>query len=296
MELHQLRYFVEVARQKNFSRAAERCYVAQPSLSQQLKKLEEELGQPLFLRTRMGAQLTAFGEELFPKALELLSGVSDIIETASAQNEAFSGRVVLGAIPTMAPYLLPRLLEELGKRYPEMRLQIIEDTTDRLLGRFREGLLDFAFLSPPFEGDELLVAERLFEDELFVVLSSDHPLANQPAIDLGQLEDERLVVLKDVHCLGRQSVAVCESLGLKASVELESAQLETVVALVRAGAGFSIVPAIARNQIQTKGLAFCSLLPAAVSRSVVLCHPRRLILSETQKAFGLLVQEIFGDE
>jgi len=296
MEFHQLRYFVEVARQKNFSRAAEVCHVAQPSLSQQIKKLEEELGQPLIRRSRKGAQLTEFGESMLPQALQILSGAQNMQEEAAFGKEELSGRVSIGAIPTVAPYLMPSIIREVMQQYPEIQLRVIESTTDELVAQLREGRLDFALLSPPFDGDSEMNLSILLDDELLVVLPTVHALSTKRLLQLRDLTDFPMVLMKDVHCLSRQSISLCEASGLKPRVSLESAQLETVVSMVEAGMGFSFVPAMARATFVHRALSFASVAPSPVTRRISLASSKYQCLSPSQLAFGRLVETIFVDE
>jgi LysR family hydrogen peroxide-inducible transcriptional activator len=293
MEFHQLRYFVEVARQKNFSRAAELCHVAQPSLSQQLKKLEEELGQALIRRGRQGAQLTEFGEAMLPHALQILSTARNMQEEAAFGKGEFAGRVSIGAIPTVAPYLIPSIIEQVLQRYPKMQLNLSENTTDELLADLREGRVDFALLSPPFDGESELTLTTLLEDELLVVLPAGHQLSEQRLLKLRDLNEYPMVLMKDVHCLSRQSISLCETSGLKPHVSLESAQLETVVSMVEAGMGFSFVPAMARSTFEHRRLSFSSVAPQSVTRRISLVSYNYERLSPTQQAFSELVEGLY---
>tara|TARA_B110000196_G_scaffold112434_1_gene97688 strand:- start:1608 stop:2501 length:894 start_codon:yes stop_codon:yes gene_type:complete len=294
MQLHQLRYFVEVARQKNFSRAAELCHVSQPSLSQQLKKLEDELGQPLIRRSRHGAQLTEFGESMLPQALQVLSGVRNMSEQAEYRREDYAGRVSLGAIPTVAPYVLPKLIQVSLIEYPQMKLSIVEHTTDELVSQLRQGNLDFALLSPPFVGEQEMELMSLLEDELLVVLPDQHALADQQILKLRDLSEFPMVLMKDVHCLSRQSVSLCEASGLQPRISLESAQIETVIAMVEVGMGFSFVPKMAQPMFKDRAVSFSSVAPTAVTRPIVLASSRYQKMSATQLAFKELVQQFFN--
>lgn len=285
MEFHQLRYFVEVARQKNFSRAARACHVAQPSLSQQLKKLENELGQPLFRRGRKGAELTDFGRACLPQAHRILSAAHEMTEQAATESKELAGRVRLGAIPTVAPYLFPRLIRRVAEVCPKMRLNIIENTTSDLVKLLREGQLDVAFMSPPFASESEMEVKWLLDDELLVALPTGHPLASSRRLDLSALTLFPMVRLKDVHCLSRQSVSLCEASGLTPHVSFEYAQLETVVSMVEAGMGFSFVPQMALPAFQNRQLAFASLAPSPVTRQIVLAWSKYQNLNTTQLAF-----------
>ncbi|MGF1452044.1 MAG: LysR family transcriptional regulator [Opitutales bacterium] len=292
MEFHQLRYFVEVARQRNFSRAAEHCHVSQPSLSQQIQKLEDELGQPLFTRTRLGAVLTPFGEATLPRAEAILNGAANLLEEADAQQGEVRGTLRVGAIPTIAPYLLPGLVRCSLERYPELNLEISEEVTAGLVAHLRNGELDFVILSPPFLGQDATAIEPLGDDELLVALPPDHALTRPRRLSLEKLAQEPMIVLKEAHCLGRQSVSLCETSGVHPRVSIQSAQLETVVALVEAGLGFSFLPAMAREAMENRKITLRSVDPKPVSREIVIARPRNGHLSRAGNAFLKLARDL----
>ncbi|QYY35799.1 LysR family transcriptional regulator [Ruficoccus sp. ZRK36] len=285
MEMHQLRYFVELARQGNFSRAAAACYVSQPSLSQQIMKLEDELGQPLIHRTRKGALLTHFGEAMLPRARRILLEAECIRDEAQAQNDQTCGKINLGAIPTIAPFLLPSLMERCLEKYPQMQLSLVEDTTNDLVAALRNGRLDFALMSRPFPWEDELEAITLFEDELLVTVAKNSPLNKRRRIKLDDLAEHSMIVMKDMHCLGRQSISLCESSGLSPKVSIESSQLETVVSLVESGLGFSFIPKMAATQMEHRQVGFHSVSPKPVSRDIVLVWSGAGSLTRTQQAF-----------
>ena len=285
MEFHQLRYFVEVARLGHFSRAAAACFVSQPSLSQQLRKLEDELGQPLIRRTRQGARLTDFGAQLLPRARRILQEAEQIAGDAQAGGLEAGGKVVLGAIPTIAPYLLPSLMESCLVAHPLMQLTLVEDTTADLVEKLRLGQIDFALMSRPYPQEEHLESRTLFEDELLITLPSAHPLKARRRITLPELADYPLVLMKDMHCLSQQSRALCEASKLDPQISIESAQLETVVALVEAGLGYSFIPRMAASVMAHRRVNFHPVSPRPVSRSVVLAWARDQSFSRTHAAF-----------
>lgn len=289
MEMHQLRYFVELARQGNFSRAAEACYVSQPSLSQQIMKLEDELGQPLVQRTRKGARLTHFGETMLPRARRILLEAECIRDEAQAHNDIACGKINLGAIPTIAPFLLPSLMERCLAEYPQMELSLVEDTTSDLVSGLRNGRLDFALMSRPFPWENELEARTLFDDELLLTLAESHPLNKRRRIKLEDLAEYPMIVMKDMHCLGRQSISLCESSGLTPKVSIESAQLETVVSLVEGGLGFSFIPKMAAEQMKHRRVGFHSVSPQPVSRAIVLVWANTGSMTRTQRAFRDMV-------
>ncbi len=292
MEFHQLRYFVELARLKNFSRAAEICNVSQPSLSQQIKKLEEELEQPLLKRTRRGAELTPFGQLLLPRAIRILTESHAIGELAEKENLEFSGQVSIGAIPTIAPYIMPQLIEHAVAQYPLMRLRIVEHTTDKLLSEIRSGHLDFGILSPPFNNENEIESAALGDDELLVALPTAHPLGTNRQIRLESLADFPIVLMKDVHCLRRQSISLCETSAVKPTIAIETAQIETAIAMVEAGLGFSFIPKIAANSFSNRKITLKSLSPQIVTRKIELIWSRNSALTRSQEALKNLAKKL----
>ncbi|MFP4282131.1 MAG: LysR family transcriptional regulator [Opitutales bacterium] len=294
MELHQLAYFVEVARTGNFSRAAQQRHVSQPSLSQQIRKLEEELGEPLFQRGRHGARLTPLGETLLPRAQLILKEVAAARDDAQHFTTLAQGTVKLGAIPTVAPYLLPRILRQVAAHFPALRVTVREETTGSLVRLLHEGELDLALASPPFAESDRVHFRPLLRDELLIVLPVDHPDAGREALSLEALRRAPLVLMNDTHCLNRQTRDVCEGRGLQPSVAIHSAQLDTAVALVSSGLGLSLVPAMAREAFAHHAVRFASVAPQPVYREVGLIWTHEQILTRAQRAFLDACRECFG--
>jgi LysR family hydrogen peroxide-inducible transcriptional activator len=271
MEMHQLRYVVAVARAGNFSRAAEQCHVSQPSLSQQIQKLEAELGERLFDRMRREARLTRHGETFLARAVRILEEVESARREASDAKESVSGVLRLGVLPTIAPYLLPRLLPEFTAACPSVEVIIEEDTTERLARRLVACEIEVALASEPFPGDRIDRRE-LFTEDLLLALPPGHPLARRRSVPISALEQERFIVMKEGHCLGDQVLQFCARRDLQANVSFRSAQLETIQALVRAGLGVSLVPAMAAT-------AASSGTDRPVYRPIEGLRPRRKIIA-----------------
>lgn len=241
MELHQLRYFVSVAETGSFSRGAERCGITQPSLSQQILKLESELGQRLFDRLGRSVQMTPSGRILLPRAQRILAEVNSASNAVQQDVVQGKGTLTVGAIPTIAPFLLPEALSELRKRFPEAKLHIIEDTTDRLVQKLVRAEIDCAIMSPPVEEDHL-ACESLFVEELFAILPPTHPLAQSGDLKLNMLQGQDAIVLQPMHCLSAQIDAFCKAEGVTRNVTCSTSQLTTLYNLVALGMGLSLVP------------------------------------------------------
>jgi len=244
MELHQLRYFCAVARTGNFTRAAEQEHVAQPSLSQQILKLEDELGAKLFDRLGRKAGLTQFGEAFLLRAQRILRELSEAkceIQELAGGNK---GTLTLGSIPTIAPYFLPARLALFSRQYPDIQVSVVEDITSVLLARLHEGKIDMALVALPIAGDGLVCTE-LAREPLYAVIPENHPLANSASISLRDIQDAPFILLKDGHCFRDTAVAACRRARLRPNVVFESGHFSTILAMVGAGMGLSIVPEMA---------------------------------------------------
>lgn len=268
MELQQLRYVLAVARTGNFSRAAEQCHVSQPSLSQQIQKLEEELGEPLFDRLRQRAQLTPVGAAFVHRARRILDEVESAGREAREAKELASGTVCVGALPTIAPYLLPAVVGRFAALFPGVQIVVQEDTTARMLVMLAEGEVDFAIVSLPIT-DLRYDMETLFEEELLLAIPPRHRLARRKAITLAELEAERFILMKEGHCLGDQVLDFCHRQDFRPTVSCRSAQIETVQALVAAGLGVSLVPRMACDSGPVKRPVYRPLADARPRRTVI---------------------------
>ena len=284
MELHQLRYLVAVADNHNFTRAAQLCHVTQPTLSHQIKKLEEEVGEPLLQRRKKGAFLTPLGERVYRHAQEILKSVESVQEVASAFSHSIQGFLKIGIIPTIAPYFLPKLLRLSQKRYPGITFQITEEPTEHLLASLGNGAVDLAILSPPVANNHLQV-ENLFEDEFLLALPMNHFLDKSRDISLRVLRELPMILMNDAHCLRGQTISFCQRVGFAPKVFIQSSQLDTVLAMVETGQGISLVPAMARKAFRHRKVIFRSLRPEKLSRKISLAWSKQLTPSRAFTAF-----------
>jgi LysR family hydrogen peroxide-inducible transcriptional activator len=267
MELHQLRYFVAVAETGSFTRAAQRCQVAQPSLSQQVRKLEGRLRQRLFDRLGRKVLLTEAGAALLGKATAILAAVDEAERSLRDGAEPGHGRLAVGAIPTVAPYLLPPALTSFLQAFPDVEMHLEEDLTGRLVAAVVAGDLDLAVVALPVE-DGRLQAEPLRQDPLLVALPAGHRLARRRQVPLEDLRAERFILLSEVHCLGRQVTDYCHRHGLEPLVACRSAQVATVQRLIGQGLGVSLLPALARDADRGSGCVYRRLAGAAPVRTL----------------------------
>jgi LysR family hydrogen peroxide-inducible transcriptional activator len=245
MEIHQLEYLVAVAEAGGFTRAAERLQVAQPSLSHQIRKLEQELRQPLFDRLPRGAVLTEAGQRMLEHARRVLAELHDARRRVSEVGGQVTGALAVGAIPTIAPFLLPPAVRSFVGRWPGVRVSVTEDVTARLLARVGHGELDLAVISSA-EAVPNAHVERVGVEPLYLVVSAGHRLAGRRRVALREVVDEPFVLLHDEHCLAGQVQEYCVPHGLQPALAARGAQLHTVAAMVSAGLGVSVLPEMFR--------------------------------------------------
>lgn len=285
MEIHQLRYVAMVAQTQNFCRAAQLCHVAQPSLSQQVKKLEEELGKQIFQRSRKGARLTRFGRQLLPKIQLVLSNLTELEDSAQTHEQEIAGELFLGAIPTIAPYFAPKIVQACGKLYPKLHVNLVEDTTETLVDKLLAGDIDCALMSRPHPHEALLESRTLFADPLLVSLSRQHPLAKRKRIRLSELASYPMIIMQEMHCLSHQSRSLCEASHAEPKVSVLSAQIETMVSLVESGLGYSLIPDMAAQSMQHRDVVFRKIIASQASRDIILAWPRAVPPNAITKAF-----------
>jgi LysR family hydrogen peroxide-inducible transcriptional activator len=273
MEVHQLRYFVAAAQMGNFSRAAERCHVSQPSLSQQILKLEHHLKQPLFHRLGRKTTLTDAGRLLLERATAILATLDDTERRLRAGDEQHGGRLAIGAIPTVAPYMLPRTLDGFRQRCPKVELMVREDVTDHLLPAVVDGELDLAIVALPIS-DQRLQAEALLSEALLVALAPGHALTKRRRLTIQDLAEERFILLNEMHCLGDQVLNFCRANECQPQIACRSAQIATIQALIALGQGVSLLPDMARRADRGQTLVYRPLAKDQPRRTVAVVWHR----------------------
>jgi LysR family transcriptional regulator, hydrogen peroxide-inducible genes activator len=288
MEMHQLRYAVAVARLRNFSRAAESCHVSQPSLSQAVAKLEEELGERIFERGRGGVVVTRQGAAFLERARRILDEVSMAMRDAGEAGGGLRGELRVGVLPTIAPYLLPSAVRAFRASHPEMRILLQEDTTASLSRALMDDEIDLAIVSAPVSEPQV-ESTVLFDEELLLALPADHPLARRATVSAKMLDDEALLVMKPGHCLGDEVLGFCERHQIGGGVAFRSAQLETLFAMVEAGLGISLVPRMAVGG-GGGGIVFRRLRGLRPRRTIVALHPAGRPLARSETAFLALLE------
>jgi LysR family hydrogen peroxide-inducible transcriptional activator len=274
MELHQLRYFAAVARTGNFTKAAVACNVSQPSLSQQILKLEAEVGEALFERRRDGAELTLAGGLLLRHAERVLGEVAEAESRLRDIRRVARGRLRIGAIPTIAPYLLPAPLARFRQQFPGVELTLHEMVTDELLAAVHGQELDVAIASDAAHADGLEKA-TLLREPLWLAVPATHPLATAARATIEDVRNEHFVVLREEHCLSATVSGFCEQNQVAPNIVCHGAQVQTVMQMVAAGLGLSLVPALACEQGVPNGLVLRALDGTAPQRSIIAYWPER---------------------
>jgi LysR family transcriptional regulator, hydrogen peroxide-inducible genes activator len=290
MELHQLRYFVAVAELGQFTRAAERCLVAQPSLSQQIGKLEEELKQRLFDRLGRTVRLTDAGRTLYEQAVAILAAVEEAKRQVADPSGEHGGTVHVGAIPTIAPFLLPSLASTFQRRLPLSRVIIDEDVTANVIEKCLRGDLDVGILVLPVT-DSRLHVEPLFEEDLLLALPTGHALTKKRRVTIQDLTGQPFILLSEMHCLGQQIVAFCNEASCSPFMVCRSAQLLTVQELVSVGHGVSLLPEMACEADRHGLRVYRRLSGSTPTRTLAMIWHRQRFQQPTVRRFIELLRE-----
>ncbi|TDY03991.1 hydrogen peroxide-inducible genes activator [Thiohalophilus thiocyanatoxydans] len=247
MNLRDLQYIIAVAETRHFGKAAGRCFVSQPTLSGQIKKLEESLGVAIFERTNRSVEVTPIGEEILRHARLMMEQMNAIEQLAQAHQDPLAGPLRLGAIPTISPYLMPLILMPLKQQYPQLKLVLSEEMTDTLIRRLQYHEIDAALLATPVDEPEL-AQMPLYDEPFWLAHPRDHAFYNKETITREDLENTELLLLAEGHCLAKQAMEVCrlkERSERGEMADLRAASLETLLQLVGAGFGSTLVPALA---------------------------------------------------
>lgn len=247
MNLRDLRYFIAVAEHRHFGRAAQACFVSQPTLSGQIKKIEQELDVVLFERTNKSVTITDIGEQVLEHARRAVAEVDSMRQLAAAHHDPFAGPIRVGAIPTLSPYLMPLILLPMRERFPKMRLVLSEEVTSTLVQRLQDHEIDAALIATEERIPEFEEA-RLFSEPFWLAHPRNSELYEKDEITTRDLDSQNLLLLSDGHCLAKQVMALCDISERKDTGEmgdLRAASLETLIQLVGAGFGSTLVPALA---------------------------------------------------
>lgn len=267
MELQQIRYFISLSQEKHFNRAAKRMHVTQPTLSQQIKKMEEEIGSPLFERSSQGVNLTPAGEQLLPHAIAMIDELERGITKIQEESGEITGTIRLAAIPTMAPYIFPPLIREIKHKAPDLKLQIFEETTSVSLDFMQQGKIDLGILSPPIN-EAGIVARTLGEEVFYVACAKSHPFAKKKHIKMSELKKEQMLILQEGHCFSDQALDYCKRSRHDDQVIFQGSSLTSVLNLAESGEGITLVPKMAIQPKMYPNLKFIPFANPAPKREI----------------------------
>ena len=291
MEIYQLRYVAALSRTLNFRKAAEITHVTQPTLSQQIQKLEEELGVQLFERGPRFVLITPAGKEFVSYAKSILDLAEQAVEAASGANDDPRGTLAVGAIPTIAPYLLPGALNKLDRIAPKLTIELYEDTTSILIERLKGGLLDIGLVSLPID-DAALKSESLGVEPFFVAAHKNHRLAQSTGIRVADLIDERMLMLQEGHCFRDQSLSFCRKENVDPQIVFQGGNLGSILSLVSFGIGITLAPSMLVERNIHSGVAFIPFDSNPPTREIGLIYRNNAVLTAKHKAFAKSVRRI----
>ncbi|SFS58835.1 LysR family transcriptional regulator [Paenibacillus sp. 453mf] len=291
MELRQLQYALQIASEKNFSRAAEKLHIAQPSLSQQLSKLEKELGVLLFQRNTSSVELTHAGASFVSKASDILDAVELLKQEMADISQVRKGKVIFGSMPITGSHLLPYVLPAFRESYPDIEITLLEDSSMNLEKLTAIGKTDLSLLSLPLQEPSLSYVE-IAEEQIDLAVPKEHPLARKwkehpdLTVDIAELIDESFIVLKKGQGFRKLTFDLCQQAGFEPKVVFESNNMETVKSLVATGMGITLVPRfIARAPRSEFVPAYLPLTAPAPSRTLVIAYRQGRYLSGAAEAF-----------
>lgn len=296
VNLRDLRYLVALADLRHFGRAAEACHVSQPTLSTQIRKLEEELGVALVERAPRQVMLTPVGRDIADRARRVLADVEQMRETARRTIDPEGGSIRLGIFPTLGPYLLPHVVPVLRARFPNLELLLVEEKTEQLLAMLRNGRLDAAVLALPLHED-WLESEFLFEEPFMLAVPNNHALANRRNLQLSDLADQHLLLLEDGHCLRDQALEVCTKAGAGEKDGFRATSLETLRQMVAAGVGITLLPMLAvKPPVSTStDIKLVSFKTPAPTRRVAMVWRKSSAMGAFLHQFAALLRELPPD-
>jgi LysR family hydrogen peroxide-inducible transcriptional activator len=269
LKLKDLRYLVAVADERHFGRAAGRCFVSQPTLSAQLKKLEQDLGVQLIERAPNNVTLTPAGQEIVTRARRILEASDEVVQLAHSHRDPLAGKLRVALLPTIGPYLLPRVAPALRRALPRLELRLYEYQTAPLLEKLQAGALDVGILALPVEAPGC-EARELYDEPFTVALPERHALAARKTLRVADLRGETLLLLEDGHCLRDQALEICSRVGTKDPQDFRATSLETLRHMVATGAGVTLLPQLASRGAwgNARGVAVRPFANPAPSRHV----------------------------
>ncbi len=275
MNLRDLKYLVAVGEHLHFGKAAEACFVSQPTLSMQLKKLEDTLGVVLVERGGKQVMLTAAGAEIAEKAHEILLQADQLVALAKQSRDPLGGELRLGAFPTLAPYFFPLIVPKINVAFPKLKLLLVEEKTNVLLSQLAQGKLDAAFIAAPVE-ESGIEARPLFSEAFLLAVPRGHVLAKKSAIMAENITKQPLLLLDEGHCLRDQALALCQRVGAKEADNFRATSLETLRQMVASGGAVTLMPQLAAQKKQPE-IVYIPFEGQPFKREIMLCTRTKFV-------------------
>lgn len=295
MDLQQLRYIVALSSELNFNQASRKVGISQPTLSQQIKKLEEELGEPLFERSSKSVKLTSAGEKFIPLAIGALEAIQNGIEIVKEKQNEITGHIKLATIPTIGPYLLPEILKKIKKKAPALTLELYEETTSLLIENLKNGKFDLAVLALPIK-DSAIISQKISEEEFFLAVASEDPLASKKSIHKKDILNRALLILQEGHCFRDQALDFCQMNSSDSRIIFEGSSLLSILNLVSLGEGITLVPKIVANSSIHRGLKYIPFQKPKPKRELGIVWRKTTKLNKNQRFLIDIFKEILSEK
>jgi LysR family hydrogen peroxide-inducible transcriptional activator len=273
MNLRDLKYLLMVAREKHFAKAADKSFVSQPTLSMQIKKLEDELGVKIFERSKKQFLVTSIGKEILQKVEVVLQEVDEIKKLAKRSIDPYSQELLIGAFPTLAPYFFPKIIKIISKKFPKLKILLVEEKTESLIKKISNGDLDIAFVASSLNQNDYH-SIKIFEENFLLAVPKNHQLAKKKIIKSQDLNNQELMLLEDGHCMRDQAMEFCFSVGASEKQTFRASSLETLKQMIKAGSGITFVPEIAAKK--DDGICYLKIEKPA-KRSIFLCYRKNSV-------------------
>lgn len=294
--LKQLKYLCAVAEHRHFSKAAESCFVSQSTLSSGIHELEEILGVSLLERDKKNVRLTAVGRDITSRATDILTSAEDLVAAAHAAHEPFTTEMRLGVIPTIAPFVLPKMLKYIRKKHPQFKLYIREDLSGRLVKELHGGELDLLLLALPYPADNV-TEEHLFYDEFLLAFEKHNAIAKKTKLGTDDLIDQELLLLEDGHCLRDHAMEACKIRTQDVRIPYQATSLNTIIQMVANDIGITILPkmAVESKILQGTSVSTKEFHENKVWRSIGLMWRNRSPREKEFQQLGGLISEALGE-
>lgn len=291
MNIRDLSYLVALSEHCHFGKAAEACFVSQPALSMQIKKMEEVLGVKLLERTNKSVMLTQAGIAITERAKNILNQVEELRDYAKLIKDPYSGEIQIGIIPTLAPYLLPKIIPDLTKEFPKISLYLLEEQTDSLLEKLKSGKLDAAFLALPLP-EVGMDTSALFTEEFLLAVPNSHTLAKKKSLKQHELIDEDILLLEDGHCMREQTLGVCRKMKIKEKQNFRGTSLETLRHMVASGNGITLMPKL--SQKTNDNISYIPFSTPKPFRTIGLCWRATAVKKMLLEDIAAHIRKVIG--